>query len=138
MYNREQIAKGLDLLKHWYEGWNVNDLAEDQLFECIEKANLGNKKFSQLAINEPFLLLGERMVKVSPLSYRSIDNPIYGEQFAGPITDQQIDVEPTSGATVKAQVIANPEVTAVKEAVANPPELSVKRKRGRPRKAQNG
>ena len=39
------------------------------------------KKFSQLEINESFLLLGERMIKVSPLSYRSIDNPVYGEQF---------------------------------------------------------
>lgn len=40
MYTKEQIAKGLDLAKSWFEGWKLEDLQEDQLIEAIEKASL--------------------------------------------------------------------------------------------------
>lgn len=51
-------------------------------------------KFADLKIGEQFQLLGERCVKVGPLTYKSFENPAFGEQFAGPITDKQIGVPP--------------------------------------------
>jgi hypothetical protein len=38
MFTKEQIVKGLELAKQWYEGWKLEDLESDQLIEAIEKA----------------------------------------------------------------------------------------------------
>lgn len=40
-YTHDQIVEGLKLAAQWYEGWKVDDLAGDQLLECIEKARQG-------------------------------------------------------------------------------------------------
>jgi hypothetical protein len=38
MYTKEQIAAGLELAKHWYEGWTLEKLEPEQLIEAVEKA----------------------------------------------------------------------------------------------------
>lgn len=76
------------------------------------------KKFAEMKIGEQFAALGERYVKSSPLTYRSLDNPTMGEFNAGPILDKQIGVESKSTIRNTVTVTKDPEVDAVERAVA--------------------
>ncbi len=76
------------------------------------------KKFADMKIGEQFEALGERLVKSSPLTYRSLDNPTMGEYPAGPILDKQIGVEPKSTIQNTVKVTRDPELDDTARAVA--------------------
>lgn len=80
------------------------------------------KTFVELGVGEMFIALGERYIKISPLSYRSLDNPTLGEQPYGPILDRQMWKDaPGQTINTKVTVTADPETLETAAAMNQTP-----------------